>query len=830
MELRPYQNECIEAIWDSLCVGDCAPVAVLPTGAGKSLVIAGLLDRAIRGCGVRALILTHRQELLVQNRGKLAQFMKRPESDFGLFCASLGSKTFKDVTFASVQSFAGVETLRHQNLLIIDEAHLVGPKESTLYRKLIARLRALNPKLKIVGLTATPFRMGQGLITEGANAMFTKIVYNANIKDLIDQGYLCHLTSKRTISPEINTEGARIVSGDFSKKDLEPRVGVILESAIPQILASGVNRKSWAIFTPSVAIAESVCGILRGKGVNASLLTGETDTPIRNRMIDSFKEGKIRCIVSVDVMTTGFDAPNIDMIVLLRPTKSLGLYIQMVGRGTRLAPAKRDCLVEGSLVLTDLGLVPIEKITKQMRVWDGLEWVSHDGAIFKGEREVIEYAGLTATEDHKVWTKEGWKTFGECASKQIAIAVTGVGRVPLRESQGCFRRDNETGKEECAVSDDCMHYMPSYGAKGISLFDKGKNGRLSTLWQPTFRTQVACHALHCSATKMRKPQRRRIRSVWSTRNRIQVRRTHCNGCLDSKESRDTSKSPNRPDQQQRPLRTREYSPVNPTTEPCTHTKDTGKPNCAQVQAGSSRDTLCGQHTLDNVQHGHDGTTSHREVLQKVVQTKRRVWDILNAGPLHRFTAGGLLVSNCLVLDFGGNIERFGPIDVIEIESKSSDKKKRKAPHKFCPVCGMSVALSVRTCTEVECQYEWPEQSKGIRSLEKYASDANILSEPELWHVNTDILLRLVKGGLPAVEIVYSDKNSKRKTSRFLCFDHSGFANRKAVWWWTDNVGVPTPENSESARTLIESNWVPPESIVITKKGKYFEVLKEIYGD
>lgn len=509
-----------------MCEGEFAPVGVLPTGAGKSVVIAGILDMAIRG-NARALVLTHRQELLVQNRAELAGYMQRSELSFGLFCASLGSKTFKDVTFASVQSFAGVQKLHHQNLLIIDEAHLVGPKESTQYRKLIARLKALNPKLKIVGLTATPFRMGQGLITEGQNAIFTKIVYNANIKDLIDQGYLCHLTSKRTVSPEINIEGARIVSGDFSKKDLEPRVAMILDSAIPQILASGDNRKSWAVFTPSVAIAESVCGVLRDKGINAALLTGDTDTLTRNRMIDSFKAGRLRCIVSVDVMTTGFNAPNIDMIVLLRPTKSLGLYIQMVGRGTRLSPGKKDCLV---------------------------------------------------------------------------------------------------------------------------------------------------------------------------------------------------------------------------------------------------------------------------------------------------------------LDFGGNIERFGPIDVIEIESKSSDKKKRKAPHKFCPVCGMSVALSVRTCTEVECQYEWPEVSKGVRSLEKYASDANILSEPELWHVNTDILLRLVKGGLPAIEIVYSDKNSKRKTSRFLCFDHDGFAKRKAVWWWTDNVGVPVPSNSEEARTLIESNWVPPESIVITKKGKYFEILKEIYGD
>lgn len=345
MERRWYQSEAIFRTWKWLKdhpTGNC--VNVLPTGAGKTLVMAGLIEDLV-GWKKRALIVSHVSELLMQSQWHLEKY----GIDAGIYCAGLDSKeTSQEVIIAGVQSaWRNPKQFGVRDLLLIDECHRVPPKkEASMYTSLIEGLREVNPKLRVVGLTATPYRLKQGLICDSEeNSWFQEIAFEASVGSLINQGFLSRISSKWLDG--IDTSRIAKVDGDFSISEQEYAFENKQEEIISDMLhrCSFAGRKSVVIFCAGKSQAAEVHKSLRNRRFVAALIDSDTPDDIRAEYVAEFKKGTFPFLVNVNILTEGFDAPCIDCVVLMRATVSPGLYYQMVGRGLRKFPGKSNCLV-----------------------------------------------------------------------------------------------------------------------------------------------------------------------------------------------------------------------------------------------------------------------------------------------------------------------------------------------------------------------------------------------------------------------------------------------------------------------------------------------------
>lgn len=344
-----------------------------------------------------------------------------------------------------------------------------------------------------------------------------------------------------------------------------------------------------------------------------------------------------------------------------------------IGRGTRLSEGKEDCIASGQRVLTDVGLVPIEQVTLDMKVWDGCNFVSHCGTIFRGEQEVITYAGLTATPDHQVWTRDGWRTMQECATEQIPIAITGIGEQTVRETEGHFRGN-------CACQKPAVPLNRVYRVRKTKTQRTSQRHQRSSRLSPSFGSEMVVNESHISQTTVYESERLRLRALRWQRNRISVQVTNRNGDLGAKQSRITQRFRNRSYRQQPTLRTGQFAIFHTTAEFSQHPKNTDFGKTASFSTKVSRNQICRCYVEPDVLSGDDTETNNRTILSTFVQTKRGVWDILNAGRLHRFTVEGLLVSNCLVLDFVGVDNTVKTLNVLDVLDGSvlSEKEKIKA--------------------------------------------------------------------------------------------------------------------------------------------------------
>ncbi|WP_353429106.1 DEAD/DEAH box helicase [Paracoccus denitrificans] len=347
LTLRPYQQAAITAIYGYFQTHTGNPLVVIPTAGGKSLVMASFIEGVLKAWpDQRILIVTHVRELIAQNHAEMIGLW--PDAPAGIYSAGLGKREAQArILFAGIQSIHRRATeIGHTDLVLIDEAHLIPGKSSTMYRRFLDALKAINPALKVIGLTATPFRLDCGMLHEGQNALFTDIAYEAPVRELIDAGYLSPLVSKQPATRlDVSKVGTR--AGDFIARDLAAAVDqdAITRAAVTEIIAHGRDRKSWLAFCSGVEHARHVAEEFGRQGISCRTIFGDTPKDERDAIIAAFKRGEIRALASMGVLTTGFNAPGVDLIALLRPTQSAGLYVQMVGRGTRLAPGKENCLV-----------------------------------------------------------------------------------------------------------------------------------------------------------------------------------------------------------------------------------------------------------------------------------------------------------------------------------------------------------------------------------------------------------------------------------------------------------------------------------------------------
>jgi len=326
------------------------PCIVAPTGSGKSWIIAALCEDVLHRWPDtrRILVLSHVKELLQQDADKITKAW--PDAPIGVYSAGLGLRRIERITVAGIQSvYRLAAELAPVDVVIVDEAHLINSRAVGIYRRLLDDLiddDGHGPR--VIGLTATPYRLGQGMITEGDEALFAGLVEPVTITELVDRGFLSPLRSKLT-ETELNVNGVHTRGGEYIESELAAAVDTddANASIAREIVARADGRRSWLIFCTGVSHAEHMRDALRAQGIAAEVVTGKTPKDDRAAILDAYKCGKITALTNANVLTTGFDAPDTDLIAFCRPTLSPGLYVQMAGRGMRLKSADRaqDCLV-----------------------------------------------------------------------------------------------------------------------------------------------------------------------------------------------------------------------------------------------------------------------------------------------------------------------------------------------------------------------------------------------------------------------------------------------------------------------------------------------------
>lgn len=365
MILRDYQSAAVSALFDYFHSGNPGnPLIVMPTGTGKSVVIAALIQRILTDYPTtRVLMATHVKELIQQNLDKLLRVW--PLAPVGVYSAGLKqNNTDAPILFCGIQSVfnkakALASEARPIELMFIDECHRVPLQENGTYRRFIADLTRLNPHLRLIGLTATPYRHVPGTktmtggyqsLTVGDDRLFTDIAYDlsSSLVPLIRQDYLSALWPTPT-EYRVNLKGIQIENGDYKADQLnalmeqDAVIDAILDEGIP--LAQTDDRKHWLVFCAGVDAAHKTADSLRSRGISAAVVAGSTSALDRAQAIADFKAGRLTALVSVGVLTTGFDSPNTDCLIIARPTISPVLHVQIMGRGMR--PTEAKCALEG---------------------------------------------------------------------------------------------------------------------------------------------------------------------------------------------------------------------------------------------------------------------------------------------------------------------------------------------------------------------------------------------------------------------------------------------------------------------------------------------------
>lgn len=347
---RPYQTEAVNSIWKYYQDGNTGnPLVAMPTGTGKSVVIARFLQSVYSVYPMqRIMLLTHVKELIQQNYEKLMMLWSFAPA--GIYSAGLNQKdTSCPITFAGIASVWKLWALfKHIDLVLIDEAHLLSPNDQTMYRQFLTGLRSINPNLKVIGFTATPWRLGHGHLCDPhvdrngkeTPPLFTDVCYDITkleeFNKLIDDGYLIPLVPKPT-KVEFDTQGLHTRGGEFIEKEMQERFDKdeITEEALKEAIgiAQEYGLKRWLVFASGTDHADNVGDMLSMLGISNRVVHSKRAG--RDESIKAFRNGEVTALVNNNVLTTGFDDPQIDLIIVLRATASPVLWVQMLGRGTR---------------------------------------------------------------------------------------------------------------------------------------------------------------------------------------------------------------------------------------------------------------------------------------------------------------------------------------------------------------------------------------------------------------------------------------------------------------------------------------------------------------
>lgn len=326
---RYYQAEAHEALKAALIKG-INPIVSMATGTGKSHVQEDICTWVLKTLpGTRVMCITHESNLIEQNHSKMPAHF-----NCGIYSAGLGRRNaHNSIIFAGIQSvYKKANLFAPVGLVIIDEVQLLSPDNETMYASFIKELKLHNKHMLVMGMSATPWREKEGLLTDCT--FLDEIVYEYSIADGIRDGYLSPLVSKGAKKPA-DVSKVKKVAGEFHIGQMESAFDDVTKEAIDEIIIEGVDRKCWLIFCVNISHCHHVSGYLNEKGISHGIVTKDTSRDEKIKLIKQHKSGQLQALLSVKVLTIGYDNKHVDLIALLRSTYSVGLYVQIDGRGTR---------------------------------------------------------------------------------------------------------------------------------------------------------------------------------------------------------------------------------------------------------------------------------------------------------------------------------------------------------------------------------------------------------------------------------------------------------------------------------------------------------------
>lgn len=336
--LRYYQRRGVDAVFNYWGEESGHPLVDMATGAGKSLSMATLILELVAGWpDMRVVNCTHVIELVEGNFQELIGLS--PFAPAGIYAASIGMRQRSaQILFAQLQTvWDKPAEIGHVDVLVIDEVQLVPADGNTMYRKFIDALLAINPDMKLVGFTATPYRLDSGRLDEGDDKLFDKVVYTYGIRQGIDDGYLTPISSKPT-STRLDITGVGRSMGDYQKGALQAAVDIdsINRSVVEEMMDVEGHRRKAILFCAGIQHAEHMRDLIQAAGRSCEVISGKTPKAQRRAMIEAYKAGEIWGMCNDNVLSTGTNVPGIDLMLDLAPTASAGRYAQRVGRMTRV--------------------------------------------------------------------------------------------------------------------------------------------------------------------------------------------------------------------------------------------------------------------------------------------------------------------------------------------------------------------------------------------------------------------------------------------------------------------------------------------------------------
>jgi superfamily II DNA or RNA helicase len=727
--LRDYQVAAHDAVlrefgfapwWDGERPTSKKTVANLATSAGKT-IISAFLCQTLRKMGKRILFVGDREELIMQ---PVEKFHKACGITAAIHRGTQSASPMADVVVASIQTLSRrLPGGRPFDVIIDDEAH-----RNTDGRQ---KIHDAYPDANVLGITATAFRKNMADLSK----WYKTVAFELGTFDLIGEGYITPV-KVLTMPLEVDLAQVHQRSGDFDQDE----VSIALEPhyvAIAAAIKKYANNRRILAFLPLIKSSQEFVSVMQREGLTARHCDGASDN--RNEIIEQFENGEFQILSNSQVFSTGVDFIRCDCMLNLAATRSRGEYRQRAGRIMRLLPGvidpggvtlptaeerkaaiaaseKPDCIAEGTMILTDIGLVPIERVTKSMLVWDGTCYCKHDGAIYKGEQETITYAGLTATPTHLVWTQNGWITFAEAAREAAPIASTADGWRAIREVEGYFRSVSESTARQ---SHPDAYGMCNLRQAGMALAWSPSKWPiwLPQMWYhqaPSSSSEMAIESCDGAETTMRESERQRIRTVRRSRHSFQFSKHLRSLRVGYGESWTGEGQATRPHQQRWTLRGRQHSLVNSPSKSVAYQKDTQRSSFPSLPIGAPGGSICRFYAGKDGRHD-DFSADRGPLSSPIPQTKRRVWDILNCGPLHRFTANGLLVHNCLILDVLWQTERIGLAGAASIIADTEQEEEEIAKR-------VAKKRSAEELADIREEVKRAKEEELRKELEKAAKD------------------------------------------------------------------------------------------------------------
>ena len=735
--LYPFQEQSVDALRANLA-HHRRQILCSPTGSGKTVVAIHLTKLAVEK-GSRVWFVADRQTLVNQT----SQRFTEQGVEHGVLMGAASRGLWRNVLVCSAQSlesrnFGGAKAteidedgllyeelhdgdgLPKPDLIIIDECHEIR-------KKIVEWVKENN--IYTIGLSATP-------MTKGLGQIYSAVVNIASTQQLVKEGYLAPL---RVVAAkqEVDVDGLTLSStGEWVKSELSDRVVQVAGEIVPEWIKQtkkyyGGPVKTIA-FCPTVADSMALAERFQAAGFDFRVIHYRQTADEKQHIIDRFKAGDHIGLISCVALTKGFDAPATRVMIDAYPLrKSLSMHIQKVGRVMRTADGKEfgliidHCIERSQRVLTNRGLVPICNVLSSDLLWDGVEWVPHMGAIRVGTRKVIQYAGLTATPNHRVWTRYGWMAFGDAARRTTPIAKTGFGRKAIRLSRNRFAVDRKTRtqRRKTYLRSLRMRYL-QIPFNHRSRQPQARTHKGLPIMQPAAAavSEMGLPTSVLSQIPMHKPERPRMGKLRRAWHHLLLGNSSKSGAMGGGQFGDTrSADGTGSDRQQRKLRTRKFemgSETDQHSEPTMLVGAAGARIPTEISARSIRrfNTAKIDGAIDR--QGNRGTMG-----QAFEETEGEVWDIHGAGPRNRFTVEGLLTHNSgNWMGFYDPAHAFFEVGVSELDDAKPKAERSAADREemVCPSCDTIWEKGSKVC--VSCGAERPKKTFGRgRMVERSAA-------------------------------------------------------------------------------------------------------------